>query len=125
MTPKFYTPYINNLQRRKTKLNLTPLIKLFFPLLSFYLKYKYYKRLKQMNIKYKRILLRRYSPDAYIFASIPYILTAIDSKSIDQSKIKQAKKLLKKVYPVKSQNWEDLSLEYANVYIAFFMQKLG
>lgn len=125
MQSQFYAPYINYLIKRKIKISSEFLIKQLFPLLSVYLKYNYYQRLKLFKINYKKVLFNYYSPDSYILASAPYILTAITPKGISQENIDKAKNLLNKVYPVKSKNWEELSLEYANAYIAFFLQKLG
>ncbi|MDP2925982.1 MAG: hypothetical protein Q8N99_06425 [Nanoarchaeota archaeon] len=121
MRKDFYMPYLKEIIKKKSGINFSNISVIFLPILTLIMKYKYYKRLKSLGITYKRLFFNS-SPDLIIFASLIYLITGIEnneSENIEKSRI-----LLKKVYPVKSENWEDLSLEYANAYIAFFLQKI-
>lgn len=121
MSCKFYKPYI------KAKFKLPGfLIDLLFPVMACYLKYKYFIRVKQMtNRSYYRVFFNLRSPDAYIFAAVPLLMLAVTKQGIDNEKLEKAVKILRKVYPVTGKNWEEISLDYANAYINFFLQKIG
>jgi len=59
-------------------------------------------------------------PDLKIFSIAPLFLSIkINNGDLDKIKLE-----LGKIYPVKNDNWEELSIDYANAYIAFFLQKL-
>lgn len=122
MSNKFYPPYIRLILRAKTGLDFWKGSALFLPGVSFILTNKYKKRLFERGI-HKKLRISK-SPDLYIFSSVIYLLSSIQRKRIDRRKLSCAKDRLSKVYPVKGKNWEELSLDYANAYIAFFMQKL-
>jgi hypothetical protein len=120
MGSKFYTPYIKLI----TKNRFRGLTRFLIPGVSFVLKRKYNQRLKSMGIN-RRVGLFGPSPDLIIFSSLIYISSSIEKESkIDLIKLDKGKKLLSRVYPVNSNGWEEVSLDYANSYIAFFMQKL-
>ena len=53
-----------------------------------------------------------------------YLISSITEEGVNERCFKKGVRLLEKVYDVKSSNWEDVSMEYANAYIAFFMQKI-
>ena len=123
MQKEFYSPYIKAIIKNKTNSNflanlLTPSAFIF---LAYDLRRRYNKRLKELEINK---VVRQKSPDLVIFSSGVYILGAITEKGIEKNSLAKARKSLEKVYPVKAQNWEDLTLDYANAYIAFFLQKI-
>jgi len=124
MRKEFYGPYIRIILDRKLKIDLGKLSKVFVPGVSFILKRKYRERLREMGIK-KNISFFEKSPDLVIFSSLIYFISSIkEGNKVDKEKLERGKKLLDRVYPVKGDNWEDVSIDYANAYIAFFMQKL-
>lgn len=110
MGRKFYGPYL------KEKFKVNP--GMFFP--AWFLKYKYYKRLK----KKPSLFFRRRSPGLIIFSSLIYFISSISEDGVNERCLKKGVDLLSKVYPVRGVNWEEISMEYANAYIAFFMQKI-
>jgi hypothetical protein len=59
-----------------------------------------------------------------IFSSLIYLISSISEKGVDDRLLNKAKKILGSVYPANGRNWEEVSIDYANAYIAFFMQKL-
>ncbi len=112
--PKFYRPYL------KERFGFYPGI--FLP--GFYLKYKYYKRLRKFGVRKLSLFFRKKTPDFIIFSSLIYLISAISEEGVNKRCLQKGIKLLKKVYPVKNTSWEDISVDYANAYIAFFMQKI-
>ncbi len=123
MQRQFHLPYLREMVKNKFGIYFGGLNVLLLPFVSLALKWKYYQRLKQNGIKKFSVIFEK-SPDLIIFASLIFLIDCINDDGIDEEKLKKAKKLLSKVYPVKSDDWENISVEYANAYIAFFMQKL-
>jgi predicted nucleotidyltransferase len=123
MRNKFYGPYIRSMIKNKIKIDIGNLSVLLLPVVSLILKYKYYHRLKKLGIKKVRVLFNK-SPDLIIFASLPFIIDSIKKNGIDKGTLMRGKKILEIVYPAKGREWEELSIDYANAYIAFFMQKI-
>lgn len=116
----FYKPYI----KRKFNIKSDLIYSLLFPFASLYLKFKYFLRIKKISNRFLlRIFFNKYTPDSYIFASVIYLILAINEERINLNYLKKFKNLLKKVYLIKGKNWESLSIDYANAYIAFFLQK--
>jgi len=116
MSYTFYSPYLK--YQFKIKPNLT------YPTLNLFLRHKYSQRIKIWNKKHRRIYFNKYPPDSYIFASVPYLLLSVSEKKVNEPLLNKGTSILKKVYPVKGKNWEQISLDYANAYIGFFMMKI-
>ncbi len=116
MSYTFYSPYLK--YQFKIKPNLT------YPTLNLFLKHKYSQRIKIWNKKHRKVYFNKYPPDSYIFASVPYLLLSVSEKEVNEILLNKGASILKKVYPVKSKNWEQISLDYANAYIGFFLMKL-
>ena len=123
MQKKFYVPYIRDMTQNKFGFNLGFLNVFALPFVSFILKYKYYQRLKIFRVRKPGVIFGK-SPDLVIFASLIFLISAVDENGIDKKLLQRGQKLLKRVYPSGGKNWEEISLDYANAYIAFFLQKL-
>lgn len=122
MRNEFYGPYLKWIIKDKIKIDFN-YYKLFLPFVSLVLKYKYYKRLRKFGINMPKVIFGK-SPDLVIFSSLIYILNSINENNIDNLELKKGKEILNSVYPCKEDNWEKISLDYANAYIIFFLQKL-
>lgn len=120
MFKTYYTPYLVMLVKKKTVL---PFLLLF---LNIFFRYKYFIRMwGKFSILFPKIFFNKRSPDLVIFSAVPFLLNSLnEDHSLNRKLFFKGRNLLKKVYPVKSKNWEEMSLEYANAYIAFYMQKL-
>lgn len=120
---KFHRPFL------ECKLN--GLARVLHPLAVFYLKYKYFKRVRRQRGRFFGVFLSFKSPDELIFSAVPLVLMCLEKKDgkfiVDEKMHDEAVKLLKNIYPLrkKLEDWDDLTLYYAEAYIAFFMQKLG
>ncbi|GBE20417.1 MAG TPA: hypothetical protein ENG87_05125 [Candidatus Pacearchaeota archaeon] len=117
MQKKFYNPYLKKI------INLGGAENLLLPFVSLLLKYKYYKRLKKIKINKPSVFFTR-SPDLVIFSSLIYLISSINEEGVDENILKKGQEILRRVYPSKSKNWENTSIDYANAYIAFFLQKI-
>ncbi len=120
MKKEFYTPYLKEMIKKKMKIGKS-FSRLILPFALNILNKRYNKRLKELGIKFKS---RSLSPDLLIFSSLIYLIGAINRESTDKEMLEKAKAILSKVYPVSGTNWEEVSLDYANAYIAFFLQKI-
>ena len=123
MRKEFYSPYIRSIIKNRTNIEIGILTNLFLPLVSFLFKYKYHQRLKKFGIKKLGIFLEN-SPDLIIFSSLIFIIGSISEKGIDREVLNKGRNLLNKAYPSGGKEWEDVSMEYANAYVAFFLQEL-
>ncbi len=123
MRKEFYSPYAEIIIKNKIGINLRLLTRLSLPFISLILKYKYYKRLKNIGIDKFSVLFHK-SPDLVIFASLIYIIGSISKKGVNNDLLERGKKILMKAYNCKGKNWEELSEDYTNAYIAFFLQKI-
>lgn len=121
MKNEFYGPYLKLIIKSKTNINID--YRFLLPLVSIVLKYKYYRRLKNVGINDIKVLFGRF-PDLVIFASLIYIASSIKDGMVNKRELDKGVKLLSKIYPVNGKDWEEISLDYGNAYIAFFMQKL-
>lgn len=119
MRKEFYNPYLKKIIPIKILHKITiPIARLIVLLL---LNRKYNKRLKRAGIKFKSKSL---SPDLIIFSSLIYIISSINKERINEDLLNKGKRLLERVYPSKGKSWEEISTDYANAYIAFFLQKI-
>lgn len=124
MKEKFYSPYIKEILKNKIGFENFFLVKLLTPFVSFILKYKFYQRLKKRNMHNAKIFFNK-SPDMVIYSSAPYILSAaLEKNKVNEEILKRGQGILKKIYPTRERGWEKISVEYANAYIAFFLQKI-
>jgi hypothetical protein len=124
MRKEFYSPYLKEMIKRKIKLGI-PLwkSKLLSNGVSIVLNKKYNQRLKEMGIQFKTSMFK--SPDLVIFSSLIYFISSINrGNRIEERELNEGEKILSLVYPVEGKNWEDISIDYANAYIAFFLQKI-
>lgn len=121
LTMKFHNPYIKEMIKNKIGINSEILTNLALPFADLYLKLKYFIRLQgkgKISIFYNR------SPDLIIFSSMPFLLESISKNRINKEYLLKGKEILSRVYDTKGRDWEDISLDYANAYIAFFLQKI-
>jgi hypothetical protein len=123
MKKEFYSPYLKEMIKQKAKgLNWLGNSKLLINCASIILNKNYNKRLKEMGIPFKTPFFK--SPDLVIFSSLIYILSSINrGNRIEGRELNEGENILSLVYPVVGKNWEEISLDYANAYIAFFLQK--
>jgi len=121
MFAKFYVPYLEK------KLKSDILAYSSVPLLNLFFKYKYFVRITKLTGKrLYRIFFSLRSPDIIIYSTVPFILNSLKVGNVeDKKEIARCIRLLKKVYSVRYESWEELTLDYANAYFAFFRQKLG
>jgi len=124
MKKEFYTSYLKGFRNIIKIGGYPPLNWLSLPIISILLNNKYNSRLKKMNINFKTKNFSK-SPDLIIFSSLIYIIGAIkEGNNIAEKELSKGKDILSLVYPVKGENWEEISVDYANAYIAFFLQKI-
>jgi len=121
MSKYYHRPYLNELIKRKFKIKMDFFSYFLLLPLNIFFKYRYFLRVKRISKKsYWRIFLNPTMPDLKIFSIAPLFLSIkINNGDLDKIKLE-----LGKIYPVKNDNWEELSIDYANAYIAFFLQKL-
>jgi len=120
MHTRFYRPYLRVISRQRLGVDISYIL---LPVVSLVMKYKYYKRLREMGFSKAGVFFGK-SPDMIIFASLIYIADSLKEGGVDGNGLRKGKSLLKGVYPVKGKDWEEVSLEYGNSYIGFFMQKI-
>jgi predicted nucleotidyltransferase len=123
MKKEFYLPYLKAELKNKTKLFPKNYASLIIPLVSVLFKYRYNKRLKKIGKNKFRIFLNE-SPELLIYSASIFIISSISKNSINKEILEKGFRILSKVYPAKSESWEGISLDYANAYISFFLQKI-
>jgi len=123
MGKKFYMPFLNGKLEKDFGIKNKIISLLIWPSVPFIFKHKYYNRLSSFGIRKPSLFFAR-SPDLVIFGSVPFIIGSIDKSNVNMELLKQGKELLNTVYPTKGETWEDISLDYANAYIAFYLQKI-
>ncbi len=85
----------------------------------------YFFRLMKERKFYPRILLNKRSPDVIIFGSAPYILFGLNENlTIENDNFLKGLKTLRKVYPSKAKTWEELSQDYSDAYVLFYLMKI-
>ncbi|MBI2630421.1 hypothetical protein HYW76_04945 [Candidatus Pacearchaeota archaeon] len=123
MKKEFYLPYLTEIVKQRIGITSRRWAQFLVPLVSLYLKYKYYKRLRLMGIKKIGVLFGK-SPEFVIFGATPFMLDSISRKGVNLENLEKAKDIISEIYPSKGKNWEEVSIDYANAYIAFFLQKI-
>jgi hypothetical protein len=120
MGKKFYMPYIKS----KFSVNSSFLCNILFILTGAFFRWNYFLRLRKVSKEYFfRVLFKKYSPDMYIFSSIPYLALYISSGN--EQFLHNLKNRLKNVIYTEETTWEELNLNYRKAYISFFLQKIG
>ena len=124
MNKNYYEPYgYWFLKLRGLNNKIIP--KLMRVTLPYYFKYKFFKRVKnQLKENYFKMLYSSSGPDLIIFSAMPFVLFSLKEDSVDKEMLMKGKEVLSKVYPVKGNDWESISQDYANAYVAFFLQKI-
>ncbi len=122
MRTKFYHPYLNAILKNRFKINFGKLSVIPIRIVTLLFKYKYYKRLKKFGIA--AFFPPGKSPDLVIFSTIIYLIDSIEKRKVDKAKLEKGRRILNKIYPCEGKNWEGVSIDYANAYIAFFLQKI-
>jgi hypothetical protein len=120
MRRRFYLPYLKEMVKKRIGISIGAGFLL--PFVTKVMKRKYNNRLKEMKINFK--FKKSFSPDLIIFSSLVFLIGAITKERIDLDMLNKGKYLLREVYPAKGENWEEASVDYANAYIAFFLQKI-
>ena len=122
---EYYGPYSYFFVKNKFNSNSKILINGVRKSIPYGFKYLYFKKILKEKQFYPRILFNKRSPDVIIFGSVPYILFAIDENlNTNKENFNKGKNLLNKVYPTKAETWEQLSQDYADAYIAFYLMKI-
>jgi hypothetical protein len=127
MRNEFYNPYINQMIKNLTGIKNARrglLSSLSLSAVYIVLAHKYNKRLKKLGVKKRVNIFSKYSPEFVIFSSLIYLISSISENGIDENMLNKSKRELGRVYPVKGRDWEEVSVDYANAYIAFFLQKI-
>ena len=88
-------------------------------------KYLFFLRILKEKKAYFKIFLNKSSPDTIIFGAVPYILFGVDDDlHINKENFENGLNVLKKVYPTNAKNWEELSQDYADAYVLFYLMKI-
>ncbi|MEK6937106.1 MAG: hypothetical protein AABW58_03480 [Nanoarchaeota archaeon] len=120
-----YMPYSQFYLKNSLGINSNVLSFLVSKLIPFRFKQLYFKRLIKEKKFYPRILINKRSPDNVIFGAVPYILFALnDDLSLNKENFEKGLEILKGVYPSKAKTWEELSQDYADAYILFYLMKI-
>lgn len=122
---EYYEPYSKYFLQNKFNVRSKMLIKIISKCIPWGFKYLYFKKILKEKKFYPEILLNKRSPDVIIFGSVPFILFAIDEDlNIVQENFNKGFKTLSNVFPTKAKNWEELSQDYADAYILFYLMKI-
>lgn len=117
MAWRFHRPYLEP--------SFGSLSALAHPFAVFFLKWKYFKRVRRMAGNHMRIFWSG-SPDMAIFSVAPLVMMCLNrDHSVDERMFRKAVETLGRAYHVSGiKDWEGLSMAYANAYIAFFLMKI-
>jgi len=122
MQDKFYIPYLNDIVKSKIGFKSDIISRSLVPFVKLILIKKYKERL--MEIEGKKMDMGFRSPDLSIFGALPFIVNSINRDGFDTNELNAAKSILGRIYPIKGITWEQITVDYANAYIVFFLQKL-
>lgn len=122
---EYYFPYAKHYLKNNFGINSDFLSKIARRLIPLRFKYLYFLRILKEKKAYPNIFLNKRSPDTIIFGSVPYILFAIDDQlKITKENFDNGLRTLKKVYPTNAKTWEELSQDYADAYVLFYLMKI-
>ena len=120
-----YLPYSRHFLKNSFNINSRALAFITSKLIPFRFKQLYFSRLLKEKKIYPRILINKRSPDVVIFGAAPHILFGLNEDlTLDKENFMNGLKTLRKVYPTKAKTWEELSQDYANAYILFYLMKI-
>lgn len=121
----YYKPYAEDFSRKNLKFR-NPLVTRFLSFgINNYFKILYFLRLIKERKFHPRIFFNSGAPDVLIMAAMVYILFSLnEDKSINKENFNKGMKALRKVYPAKASKWEEISQEYADAYVLFYLQKI-
>ncbi len=125
MGKTYYKPYAY--YYLKYRIGWTPnfLQNILVTLLPYNFKWKYHQRLKEQHKKYSRTLHAAYGTDVMVFSVVPYVLMALNNDfSLNKEYFSKAKECLAEIYPTNATTWEQLSQDYADAYVLFFLLKI-
>jgi len=125
----YHRPYLENLIENRIKIKINKSSNLLYYFLSaplnLFFKIKYLERVKKQSGKYYlKLLIDSAFPDLRIYSVAPYLLASQFNQNLNKNMLILAKKELKRVYPCQGETWDEISIDYANAYISFFLQKL-
>ena len=122
MKREFYSPYIKVMKKFKVRGVDWFDKSIGYLLVPFWFRHLYNRRLKRLSIEFKT---RQSSPDLVLFSQLIYLISTIkEENKIDERELSKGKDILSLVYPVNGKDWEEITIDYANAYIAFFLQKI-
>lgn len=129
MSKYYHGSYLKSIIERKFNVKVEKSINSLYYLLAWplnlFLKVKYLRRVKKQSGKYYlRLLIDPAFPDLRIYSIGPYMLASKFDHTVDEDMLALAKKNLRKIYPCQGKTWDEISIDYANAYIAFFLQKM-
>lgn len=120
-----YLPYSKFYLKNEFGIKSSKLAFIASKLIPYRFKQLYFRRLIKENKIYPKILLNKRSPDVIIFGAVPYILFGLNEDlSLNKENFEKGLSLLQKVYPTKARTWEELSQDYADAYILFYLMKI-
>ncbi len=120
-----YLPYSKFYLKNEFGIKSNKLAFIASKLIPYRFKQLYFKRLIKERKFYPRILLNKRSPDTIIFGAAPYILFALNEDlTLNKENFDKGFETLRKVYPTKAKTWEELSQDYADAYVLFYLMKI-
>jgi len=121
----YYFPYAKYYLKNNFGINSYFLSEIARKLIPLRFKYLYFLRILKEKKIYPKIFLNKRSPDTIIFGSVPFILFAIDDNMrLVKENFDNGLGTLRKVYPTNAKNWEELSQDYADAYVLFYLMKI-
>ena len=122
---EYYFPYSKYYLKNNFKINSDLISSLLMRAIPIRFKYLYFLRILKEKKAYFKIFLNKSSPDTIIFGAVPYILFGVDDDlHINKENFENGLNVLKKVYPTNAKNWEELSQDYADAYVLFYLMKI-
>ncbi len=125
LNKEYYYPYSKYFLKNNFNINSNFLTNIVIKLIPIRFKQLYFNKLLKENKVHFKIFFNKASPDLIIFGSVPFILFALNEDfTINKENFEKGLKTLNKVYPTKAKNWEQLSQDYADAYVLFYLMKI-
>ena len=125
MGKTYYRPYAEHFSKTNLKIRNNLITSVLSLGIHWYFKVLYFLRILKNKRPYLRIFTNKSAPDLQIMAAMVHILHSLDRHmKIDSKNFSKGLNELRKVYPAKAIKWEDLSQEYADAYVLFYLQKI-